>query len=46
VPRRTNLVDLSDELGISSQALSERLRRGEMKLLAATLGAQSAPEFE
>lgn len=38
VPRETNLVDLSDQLDISGQSLSERLRRGEAKLLAATLG--------
>ena len=37
VPRRTNLVALSDQLEISSQSLSERLRRAEGKVLGATL---------
>lgn len=40
VPRRTNLVVLSDRLGISSQSLSERLRRAEEKVLGATLLAE------
>lgn len=38
VPRRTNLVDLADEIGVSDTAVSQRLRRGTAALLAATLG--------
>lgn len=33
VPRRTTLRTLSDSLGISDQAVSERLRRGQARLL-------------
>lgn len=37
VPRRTNLVELAAKLDISDSAVSQRLRRGTGKLLAATL---------
>lgn len=37
VPRGTNLTTLSDQLGVSDQSVSERLRRAESKLLARTL---------
>ncbi|PSP74723.1 hypothetical protein BRC86_04975 [Halobacteriales archaeon QS_3_64_16] len=40
VPRRTNWIDLGDRLEISSQSLSERLRRAEEKVLGATLLAE------
>lgn len=49
VPRRMNLADLADELGISHQALSERLRRGLHGLFSQTLptdrtgGAEETP---
>jgi predicted DNA binding protein len=43
VPRGTNLIALSEQLGISSQSLSERLRRGEGKLVAGTLVTAPAP---
>jgi len=33
VPRRTNLVELADQLGISDSALSQRLRRGTGAIL-------------
>ena len=33
IPRRKTLVDLAAELGVSDQAISERLRRGERKLI-------------
>jgi hypothetical protein len=52
VPRRTNLVDLGDRLEISSQSLSERLRRAERKVLGTTLlaepetGPESDPGFQ
>jgi predicted DNA binding protein len=36
VPRRNNLVELAAELGVSDSAVSQRLRRGTGKLLAAT----------
>jgi hypothetical protein len=37
VPRRTNVVELAAELGISDSAVSQRLRRGIAGLLLATL---------
>lgn len=39
VPRETTLTELSAELGVSHQALSERLRRGHRRLVEATLGS-------
>ena len=38
IPRETSLAGLADELGVSSQAASERLRRGMEKLVFKTLG--------
>lgn len=38
VPRETDLSDLADDLGVSRQAASERLRRGTARLLRNTLG--------
>jgi len=32
IPRRTTLVDLADQLGVSDQATSERMRRAQAKL--------------
>ncbi|MDL5362958.1 helix-turn-helix domain-containing protein [Halalkalicoccus sp. NIPERK01] len=37
VPREITLTDLADEIGISHQALSERLRRGEKSVLENTV---------
>ncbi|ADJ13506.1 DNA binding domain-containing protein [Halalkalicoccus jeotgali B3] len=37
VPRKITLTDLGEELGISHQALSERLRRGEKSVLKNTV---------
>ena len=37
VPRRTNVVELADELGISDSAVSQRLRRATERLLSAVL---------
>lgn len=37
IPREATLSDVADELGISSQALSERLRRGTAKLVRSSL---------
>lgn len=39
VPRNASLSDLATELGISSQATSERLRRGTQSLVANTLAS-------
>ncbi|MFC5972045.1 helix-turn-helix domain-containing protein [Halomarina salina] len=39
VPRQTTLAALAEELGVSEQAVSERLRRGLLKFLTATLKA-------
>lgn len=38
VPRSADLADVADRLGRSSQATSERLRRGMARLLEATMG--------
>jgi len=38
IPRRTTLSELSGELGVSHQALSERLRRGHRQLVETALG--------
>lgn len=40
VPRAVNLQKLADRLGISHQALSERIRRGHEKLIENTLGPE------
>ena len=37
VPRGTTLVELSDQLGVSHQAVSERLRRGHQAMLESNL---------
>lgn len=36
-PRRASLADVAEELGISQQSLSSRLRRGQKRLVGATL---------
>lgn len=45
VPRETSLADLGEHLGVSDAAVSERLRRGQATLVAATLlaGAAASP---
>jgi len=40
VPRQTTLTELAEELDVSHQALSERLRRGHRRLVETTLGAR------
>lgn len=42
-PREVTLEDLGDELGISSQAVSSRLRRGTRQILGNTLPALAPP---
>lgn len=37
IPRQTTLEEVADELGISTQAVSQRLRRGQENMLRATL---------
>jgi hypothetical protein len=37
VPRRASLSDIADELGVSTQAVSERLRRGVTTLVTNAL---------
>ncbi|WP_101294648.1 helix-turn-helix domain-containing protein [Halegenticoccus soli] len=44
IPRRTTLDELTDEFQISSQALSERLRRGLDTLIAETLARAESTE--
>jgi predicted DNA binding protein len=49
IPRGATLEDVADELGVSSQAASERLRRGMKSLVAntlATLEAEKTAEAE
>lgn len=49
VPRRTTLVELADDLGISDSAVSQRLRRGMLNILqsgAALPDTSSRPGFE
>lgn len=38
VPRRRTLEDIADEVGVSHQALSERLRRGQQGIIAQLVG--------
>jgi predicted DNA binding protein len=45
VPRNASLSDLAGELDISSQAASERLRRGTQTLVANTLAAPARPSI-
>lgn len=42
IPRQSTLVDLSERLGISDAATSQRLRRGLNTLVSATLATESA----
>lgn len=44
-PREVSLDDLADELGITQQALSDRIRRGNEKVLRSVL-VSSAADFE
>jgi hypothetical protein len=39
VPRRRTLEDVADEVGVSHQALSERLRRGQQGIIAHLVGS-------
>lgn len=43
VPRGATLVELSEQLGVSHQAVSERLRRGHQTLIESTLHDGMAP---
>ncbi|MFC6961113.1 helix-turn-helix domain-containing protein [Halocatena marina] len=45
VPRKADLGDLANEIGISHQALSERLRRGHEVLIKETLLIGSRSQF-
>lgn len=46
VPRGATLTDIADELGISQQAASERIRRGAESVLSRMLLSQSAGDLE
>jgi predicted DNA binding protein len=37
IPREASTSDIGDRLGISAQAVSERLRRGHRKLVTSTV---------
>lgn len=43
IPRAVNLEELANRLGVSHQALSERLRRGHRTLVTNTLKPEAAP---
>jgi predicted DNA binding protein len=43
VPREIGLEDLADEIGVSHQALSERLRRGHATIINGVLGGPGPP---
>jgi len=38
-PRETSLEEIAEELGITQQSLSSRLRRGHRRLIKATLSS-------
>ncbi len=40
-PRETSLEEIADEIGITQQSLSSRLRRGHRRLIKATLSSSS-----
>lgn len=42
VPRRTTIAELAEQLGLSDQAVSERLRRGLTRFLTATFGEENS----
>lgn len=42
VPRRATVVELSEEIGVSDQAISERLRRAQANLARAVVGSDPA----
>ena len=44
IPRETNLMELAEELGISDQAVNERLRRGTAKVVLSALTASTNDE--
>lgn len=44
VPRRIGIEELSDELGVTHQAVSERLRRGQATLIEEALGLSQREE--
>lgn len=46
IPRETSLTDLSDEIGVSHQALSERLRRAHKHLVSTALRGHSVGDAE
>lgn len=43
IPRQVTIAELAEQLGVSDQAVSERLRRGLAKFLTATLHEPEAP---
>lgn len=45
IPRETTLAELANELGVSSQAVSERLRRGMEKLVSNALQDEGSPSY-
>ena len=46
IPRRTSTKELADTLGISDQALSERLRRGTARMIASMLMVTAEPDSQ
>ncbi len=46
LPRSASMEDIADELGITAQSVSDRLRRAQYTLIANTLRVTSAPNLE
>jgi predicted DNA binding protein len=45
IPRKTSLVELADDYGVSDQAVSERIRRATSELVEASLLVEEEPPF-
>lgn len=45
IPRKTSLVELADDYGVSDQAVSERIRRATSELIEASLLVEEEPPF-
>ena len=43
VPRRTTLAEIADEVGVSDQAVSERLRRAQKRVFGRVMAAEDEP---
>jgi predicted DNA binding protein len=46
IPRETNLVEIAEDLGVSDQAVGERMRRATAKLARSSVIADPDPDFD